>query len=81
MFVYIGNWEHNFLHICKNNAITSLLMLLHAYFRAKFSEITKQSVERALSTLGEPDKAISDAVDVRSELDLRIGTDSVNIDC
>ncbi|XP_029663967.1 DNA topoisomerase 3-alpha [Formica exsecta] len=42
-------------------------------YRAKFSEITKQSIERALSTLGEPDKAISDAVDVRSELDLRIG--------
>ncbi|KAL6425769.1 hypothetical protein ACFW04_009678 [Cataglyphis niger] len=42
-------------------------------YRAKFSEITKQSIERALTTLGEPDKAISDAVDVRSELDLRIG--------
>lgn len=42
-------------------------------YRAKFSEITKQSIERALQTLGEPDKAISDAVDVRSELDLRIG--------
>lgn len=53
--------------------VTSLL-----YFRAKFSEITKQSIERALSTLGEPDKATSDAVDVRSELDLRIGTDPVN---
>lgn len=52
--------------------------LLH--FRAKFSEITKQSIERALTTLGEPDKAISDAVDVRSELDLRIGTDFVNQD-
>lgn len=43
------------------------------YFRAKFSEITRQSIERALQTLGEPDKALSDAVDVRSELDLRIG--------
>ncbi|XP_011144136.1 DNA topoisomerase 3-alpha isoform X2 [Harpegnathos saltator] len=42
-------------------------------YRAKFSEITKQSIERALQTLGEPDKAMSDAVDVRSELDLRIG--------
>ncbi|XP_011878275.1 PREDICTED: DNA topoisomerase 3 isoform X2 [Vollenhovia emeryi] len=42
-------------------------------YRAKFSEITRQSIERALQTLGEPDKAISDAVDVRSELDLRIG--------
>lgn len=46
-------------------------------FRAKFSEITKQSIERALQTLGEPDEAISDAVDVRSELDLRIGIDFI----
>ncbi|XP_036143952.1 DNA topoisomerase 3-alpha isoform X2 [Monomorium pharaonis] len=42
-------------------------------YRAKFSEITKPSIERALQTLAEPDKAMSDAVDVRSELDLRIG--------
>lgn len=49
-------------------------------FRAKFSEITKQSIERALQTLIEPDKAMSDAVDVRSELDLRIGTNSINQD-
>lgn len=46
--------------------------------RAKFSEITRQSVDRALQTLGEPDKAMSDAVDVRSELDLRIGIDSID---
>ncbi|XP_011696308.1 PREDICTED: DNA topoisomerase 3-alpha-like isoform X2 [Wasmannia auropunctata] len=42
-------------------------------YRAKFSEITRPSIERALQTLEEPDKAMSDAVDVRSELDLRIG--------
>ncbi|XP_051170961.1 DNA topoisomerase 3-alpha isoform X2 [Leptopilina boulardi] len=42
-------------------------------YRAKFSEITNQSISRALATLGEPNKAVSDAVDVRSELDLRIG--------
>lgn len=41
--------------------------------RAKFSEITQVSIKRALQNLCEPDKAISDAVDVRSELDLRIG--------
>lgn len=45
--------------------------------RAKFSEITRQSVERALQTLEEPNEAMSKAVDVRSELDLRIGTDSI----
>lgn len=42
-------------------------------YRAILSEITRQSVQRAISSLGPPNKNISDAVDVRSELDLRIG--------
>ncbi|XP_068435573.1 DNA topoisomerase 3-alpha isoform X2 [Clinocottus analis] len=42
-------------------------------FRAKFSEITPNSIRRACETLMEPDAKISDAVDVRQELDLRIG--------
>ncbi|XP_054891755.1 DNA topoisomerase 3-alpha [Poeciliopsis prolifica] len=42
-------------------------------FRAKFSEITPNSIRRACETLTEPDSNISDAVDVRQELDLRIG--------
>ncbi|XP_068606461.1 DNA topoisomerase 3-alpha [Brachionichthys hirsutus] len=42
-------------------------------FRAKFSEITPNSIQRACETLTEPDSNISDAVDVRQELDLRIG--------
>lgn len=42
-------------------------------FRAKFSEITSVSVKRALQNLEQPNKNISDAVDVRQELDLRIG--------
>ncbi|XP_041673326.1 DNA topoisomerase 3-alpha [Cheilinus undulatus] len=42
-------------------------------FRAKFSEITQNSIRRACETLSEPDVNISDAVDVRQELDLRIG--------
>uniref|UniRef100_A0A8C9QXU3 DNA topoisomerase n=1 Tax=Scleropages formosus TaxID=113540 RepID=A0A8C9QXU3_SCLFO len=42
-------------------------------FRARFSEITPNSVQRACETLGEPNIHISDAVDVRQELDLRIG--------
>lgn len=42
-------------------------------FRAKFSEITEQAISRAINNLGPPNKAVSDAVDVRSELDLRIG--------
>ncbi|KAL1494433.1 hypothetical protein ABEB36_010032 [Hypothenemus hampei] len=42
-------------------------------YRAKFSEITAASVFRALNNLGQPNKNISDAVDVRQELDLRTG--------
>ncbi|XP_063235537.1 DNA topoisomerase 3-alpha isoform X2 [Bacillus rossius redtenbacheri] len=42
-------------------------------YRAKFSEITLQSVQRALQNLTQPDERISVAVDVRQELDLRIG--------
>uniref|UniRef100_A0A671WB65 DNA topoisomerase n=1 Tax=Sparus aurata TaxID=8175 RepID=A0A671WB65_SPAAU len=42
-------------------------------FRAKFSEITPNSIRRACETLMAPDANISDAVDVRQELDLRIG--------
>ncbi|XP_072224949.1 DNA topoisomerase 3-alpha [Leuresthes tenuis] len=42
-------------------------------FRAKFSEITPSSIRRACETLTEPDANVSDAVDVRQELDLRIG--------
>lgn len=46
-------------------------------FRAKFSEITPNSIRRACETLTEPDANISDAVDVRQELDLRIGDESL----
>ncbi|KRT80038.1 hypothetical protein AMK59_7330, partial [Oryctes borbonicus] len=42
-------------------------------FRAKFSEITRQSIFRALNNLEQPNKNISDAVDVRQEIDLRTG--------
>ncbi|KAG9343025.1 hypothetical protein JZ751_015243 [Albula glossodonta] len=42
-------------------------------FRARFSEITPNSIRRACETLSDPDINISDAVDVRQELDLRIG--------
>lgn len=42
-------------------------------FRARFSEITPTSIRRSCETLTEPDINVSDAVDVRQELDLRIG--------
>ena len=42
-------------------------------YRAIFSEITKTSVLRALNTLARHNKNVSDAVEARSELDLRIG--------
>jgi DNA topoisomerase-3 len=42
-------------------------------YRAKFSDMTAASIHRALNNLGQPDELQSLAVDVRSELDLRIG--------
>ena len=42
-------------------------------YRAKFSEITTAAVKRAMANLADPDEKQSQAVDVRSELDLRIG--------
>ena len=41
--------------------------------RAKFSEITRVSIERAMRNLVSVDEKVSDAVDCRQELDLRIG--------
>jgi DNA topoisomerase III len=45
--------------------------------RAKFSQITGQAITRAINNLVQPDMRVSDAVNVRSELDLRIGTVAV----
>ncbi|XP_003738893.2 DNA topoisomerase 3-alpha [Galendromus occidentalis] len=42
-------------------------------WRAKFSEITRSSIERALNSLQEPNQLLNYAVLVRSQLDLRIG--------
>ncbi|XP_035205425.1 DNA topoisomerase 3-alpha-like, partial [Stegodyphus dumicola] len=42
-------------------------------FRARFSEITSQAIHRACANLGPPDERMNDAVNVRRELDLRIG--------
>ena len=41
--------------------------------RAKFSEITLRAVEQAVQSLTQPDERASKAVNVRRELDLRIG--------
>lgn len=41
--------------------------------RAKFSDMTGASLTRAMNNLIQPDQRISNAVEVRSELDLRIG--------
>lgn len=46
--------------------------------RARFSEITPRAVRAACENLTEPDQRVSDAVDVRQELDLRIGEPPVN---
>ncbi|KAG8549824.1 hypothetical protein GDO81_019626 [Engystomops pustulosus] len=42
-------------------------------YRARFSEITPRSIRAACENLTPPDQNTSDAVDVRMELDLRIG--------
>lgn len=42
-------------------------------YRARFSEITPQAISQACNNLIPPDKYVSDAVDARMELDLRIG--------
>ncbi|XP_038618516.1 DNA topoisomerase 3-alpha isoform X2 [Tachyglossus aculeatus] len=55
------------IHVCK--AVKPSLRV----FRARFSEITPRAVRMACETLTEPDQRVSDAVDVRQELDLRIG--------
>lgn len=46
--------------------------------RARFSEITPRAVRVACENLTEPDQRVSDAVDVRQELDLRIGEQLAN---
>uniref|UniRef100_G1SQY7 DNA topoisomerase n=1 Tax=Oryctolagus cuniculus TaxID=9986 RepID=G1SQY7_RABIT len=55
------------IHVCK--AVKPGLQVL----RARFSEITPRAVRAACENLTEPDQRVSDAVDVRQELDLRIG--------
>ncbi|NXM23962.1 TOP3A topoisomerase, partial [Oxyruncus cristatus] len=55
------------IHVCK--AVKPNLQV----FRARFSEITLHAVRSACENLTQPDQRTSDAVDVRQELDLRIG--------
>ncbi|KAF0306313.1 DNA topoisomerase 3-alpha [Amphibalanus amphitrite] len=55
------------INVCR--AVNPQLKVL----RARFSEITPASVRRAVNNLVEPDGRASAAVDVRQELDLRIG--------
>ena len=46
---------------------------LDCIFRAKFSAITHQEINHAMNNLIKPDKNLSDAVDCRQELDLKVG--------
>ena len=49
--------------------------------RARFSEITATSINRAINNLIPPDSLQNDAVDVRTELDLRIGNLYLSFTC
>ena len=42
-------------------------------YRAHFSALTKAEIEKAATQLRRPNKALSDAVQIRQEIDLRIG--------
>ena len=42
-------------------------------FRAKFSAVTPSDINKAMASLGHPDRAQADAVEVRQELDLKVG--------
>ncbi|XP_007425112.1 DNA topoisomerase 3-alpha isoform X1 [Python bivittatus] len=55
------------IHVCK--AVKPNLQV----FRARFSEITPRAIRSACENLTQPDQNVSDAVEVRQELDLRIG--------
>ncbi|EDO40018.1 predicted protein, partial [Nematostella vectensis] len=61
------NIGHEIIDVC-----TKVCPRIKVY-RARFSEITPQSVQRACANLVAPDRLQSEAVDVRMELDLRIG--------
>ncbi|UYV73675.1 TOP3A [Cordylochernes scorpioides] len=55
----------------KNDAAKSISEIMSN--GQKFSEITPQAIRRACANLVDPDSKINDAVNVRRELDLRIG--------
>ncbi|EDV27024.1 uncharacterized protein TRIADDRAFT_22834 [Trichoplax adhaerens] len=61
------NIGHEIISVCK--AVKPRIEI----HRARFSEITYRSIMRACENLTRPDNLQSDAVDVRQELDLRIG--------
>lgn len=61
------NIGYEIIDVCK--AIKSSIQV----YRARFSDMTAPSLRRAMQALDAPDERVSQAVDVRSELDLRTG--------
>lgn len=53
--------------------INDLKLSMNKVFRLRFSALTRSEIVRAMGKLDKPDKNLSDSVEVRQELDLKVG--------
>ena len=53
--------------------INDLKLPMSKVFRLRFSALTLAEMSRALQRLDKPDRNLSDSVEVRQELDLKVG--------
>ena len=56
-----------------NYNICFLILFVKTVFRAQFSSITSQDIEKAMKNLVQPNQNESRSVDARQEIDLRVG--------